>query len=206
MDGFDKVSTTNQMPSRTTRDILATFLHNVRWTREQSWGKSKIKRESISCRMELEIEAVNGDPVEVYRGNQVFKASLKREMSSFIREWIAHASRDSLPLRCSPSFFSLFCYFFFFFLISSRDDPNARLKSEATPAEALFPSQTGRATIPRSGDRPIDRERRERRNGANSKENVKSRIKDRRQVAKKKIGGEAKRGREKRRRVVAARG
>lgn len=34
--------------------------------------------------MELEIEAVNGDSVG--GENQVFKASLKREMSSFIRE------------------------------------------------------------------------------------------------------------------------
>lgn len=106
--------------------------------------------------MELEIEAVNGDSVEV------FKASLKREMSSFIREWTTHASRDSLPLRCSP--LSLLLFFSSSFLISSRDDPIARLESEATPIEA-FPLQTGRATIPRWADRPIDRERRERRNG-----------------------------------------
>lgn len=177
---------------------------------EQCWGKSKIKRESISCRMELEIEAVNGDSVG--GENQVFKASLKREMSSFIREWTTHASRDSLPLRCSPLSFLLLSYFSpsSFFLISSRDDPNARISSlKQHPPKRCFLYKLAVPRFTRSTDR--SRKTRERRNERSREFQGKreaSRIKDRgtKIAKKKKIGCEAKRGRGKRRRVVAARG
>lgn len=173
---------------------------------EQCWGKSKIKRESISCRMELEIEAVNGDSV----GGET--RSSRRAWSE---KWVhSFANEPPTPLetayRCVVLLF-LFCYlffsFFFFFNLESRRSECTDLKSEATPTEALFPLQTGRATI-HEIDRSIEKdERAEKRAVARiprkawSVEDKGSKV-----AKKKKIGCEAKRGRGKRRRVVAARG